>query len=145
MSELPSDAPRLRAILAHLDQQIADTDTIGTYLRLQRDAVQAALSRTGHTTTPRSALPTPQRRPRQLPQGQPQGGTASPPVGLVTEEQRKDGGPSGGMIHTAACMPHMQLRPITPETARQVLAKDSAFFTPCPLCRPDTDLGIDVA
>ncbi|MGW2688877.1 DUF6233 domain-containing protein [Streptomyces sp. NPDC001414] len=147
MNELPPDTPRLRVILAHLDQQIADTDTIGTYLRLQRDAVRAALSRTGRTAPPQSALPAPQRRPRQLQQGQPQGegGTASPPVGLVIEEERKDGRTSGGMIHTAACMPHMQLRPITPETARQVLADDGAFFTPCPLCRPDTELGIDVA
>ncbi|MER6465786.1 DUF6233 domain-containing protein [Streptomyces sp. NPDC001228] len=144
MSELPPDAPRLRAILAHLDQQIADTDTIGTYLRLQRDAVRTALSRTGRTTTPRSALPAPQRRPRQLQQGQPQDGMATPPAGLVIEEQRKDDRTSGGMIHTATCMPHMQLRPITPETARQVLTTD-VFFTACPLCRPDTELGIDVA
>ncbi|MFJ3762874.1 DUF6233 domain-containing protein [Streptomyces sp. NPDC090080] len=49
------------------------------------------------------------------------------------------------MVHTASCMPHMQLRPITPEVARQVLATDAKFFTPCPLCRSDTALGIDVA
>ncbi|MFD8741288.1 hypothetical protein ACFV06_41210, partial [Streptomyces sp. NPDC059618] len=48
MSELPPDPQRLRAILAHLDQQIAHTETIGTYLRLQRDAVQAALDRAEH-------------------------------------------------------------------------------------------------
>ncbi|MEU8718326.1 DUF6233 domain-containing protein [Streptomyces sp. NPDC048663] len=145
MTELPPDSPRLRAILAHLEKQITDTDTTGTYLRLQRDAVQAALSRTGHTATPRTTLPAPQQRPRQLQQSQHQGGTASPPADLVIEEDRKDGRPSGGMIHTAICMPHMQLRPIAPETARQVLATDGAFFTPCPLCRPDTELGIDVA
>ncbi|MFJ8158760.1 DUF6233 domain-containing protein [Streptomyces sp. NPDC094468] len=46
------------------------------------------------------------------------------------------------MIHTTYYMPHMQLRPITPAVARQVLAADGAFFTPCPLCRPDTELGI---
>ncbi|MFJ8159028.1 hypothetical protein [Streptomyces sp. NPDC094468] len=41
------------------------------------------------------------------------------------------------MIHTAACTPRMQLRPITPETARQVLATDGAFFTACPPCVGD--------
>ncbi|MEU1455459.1 hypothetical protein [Streptomyces avermitilis] len=32
------------AILAHLDRQLAENDTIGIYLRLQRDAVQKALT-----------------------------------------------------------------------------------------------------
>ncbi|MEU8718227.1 DUF6233 domain-containing protein [Streptomyces sp. NPDC048663] len=137
----------MRAILAHLDQQIADTDTVATYLRLQRDAVQAALSRTSRTAAPpHPALAAPRQSPRQLQRSRPSaGGAPVPPAGLVIEEQRKDGAPSGGMIHTASCMPHMRLRPITPDVARQVLAKDGAFFTPCPLCRPDTQLGIDVA
>ncbi|MFF4897590.1 hypothetical protein [Streptomyces sp. NPDC001068] len=30
-------------ILAHLDKQVADYETVGIYLRLQRDAVQAAI------------------------------------------------------------------------------------------------------
>src|ERR1041384_1991749 len=42
MSALPPDAPRLRAILHHLDQQIADSETVARYLRLQRDAVAEA-------------------------------------------------------------------------------------------------------
>ncbi|MFJ5638675.1 DUF6233 domain-containing protein [Streptomyces sp. NPDC093223] len=145
MSELPPDPPRLREILAHLDQQLASTETLTTYLRLQRNAVQTALTRAERTPGPRPVLAAPRQQPRQLQQGRPTGSAQAPPVGLVIEEQRKDGHPSGGMIHTASCMPHMQLRPITPDVARQVLAKDGAFFTPCPLCRPDTELGIDVA
>ncbi|MER7226466.1 hypothetical protein [Streptomyces rubradiris] len=43
MTELPPDPPRLRAILAHLDRQVAENDTIGRYLRLQRDAVRRHL------------------------------------------------------------------------------------------------------
>ncbi|WP_331757035.1 hypothetical protein OH782_41375 (plasmid) [Streptomyces sp. NBC_01544] len=46
MSELPPDPPRLRAILAHLNQQLTENETVVIYLRLQRDAVQAALTRT---------------------------------------------------------------------------------------------------
>jgi hypothetical protein len=37
MSALPPDAPRLHAIMAFLDKQIADNETVGTYLRLQRN------------------------------------------------------------------------------------------------------------
>ncbi|MFF0290048.1 hypothetical protein [Streptomyces sp. NPDC005262] len=46
MSELPPDPPRLRAILAHLNQQLTGNETVVIYLRLQRDAVQAVLTRT---------------------------------------------------------------------------------------------------
>ncbi|MEV7325931.1 DUF6233 domain-containing protein [Streptomyces sp. NPDC093970] len=63
----------------------------------------------------------------------------------MIEEQREDGRPTGGTIHTAFCMSHVRLRPITPETARQVLTDDASFFTPYPPCRPDAELGIDVA
>lgn len=45
MAELPPDARRLRAILAYLDEQIAGHETVGIYLRLQREAVRAALTR----------------------------------------------------------------------------------------------------
>ena len=45
MSELPPDPPRLRVILAHLNQQLTANETVGIYLRLQRDAVQNALAR----------------------------------------------------------------------------------------------------
>ncbi len=47
MSELPPDSPRLRAILAHLDKQLAENETAGIYLRLQRRAVLAVLERGG--------------------------------------------------------------------------------------------------
>ncbi|MFG2272072.1 DUF6233 domain-containing protein [Streptomyces chartreusis] len=45
MAELPPDARRLRAILAYLDEQIAGHETVGIYLRLQREAVRAELTR----------------------------------------------------------------------------------------------------
>ncbi|MER6443535.1 hypothetical protein ABT275_45895, partial [Streptomyces sp. NPDC001185] len=51
MSDMPPDSARLRAILAHLDRQLADTDTIRTYLRLQREEVQRANRPAGHNRT----------------------------------------------------------------------------------------------
>ncbi|MFI5814959.1 hypothetical protein ACIA7S_28870 [Streptomyces sp. NPDC051643] len=63
MSDLPPDPARLRAILAHLDRQLADTDTIRTYLRLQREQVQRALHAAGRP--PRQSRP--QVRPALAP------------------------------------------------------------------------------
>ncbi|MDF3142984.1 MULTISPECIES: hypothetical protein [unclassified Streptomyces] len=44
MNESPPDPARPRVILAHLDKQLADIETVGVYLCLQRDAVQRALA-----------------------------------------------------------------------------------------------------
>ncbi|MFF4307912.1 hypothetical protein [Streptomyces sp. NPDC001601] len=63
MNELPPDSPRLRAILAHLDKQIADTETVATYLRLQRHAVLAAISRAELRAVPRPVISAPKRPP----------------------------------------------------------------------------------
>jgi hypothetical protein len=62
MSDLPPDPARLRAILAHLDRPLADTDTLRTYLRLQREQVQQAL----HAARP-ARSPRPQTRPARPP------------------------------------------------------------------------------
>jgi hypothetical protein len=51
MSELPPNPPlppdpgRLRIILAFLNEQFAENETLTTYLRIQRDAVHEALAR----------------------------------------------------------------------------------------------------
>lgn len=63
MNELPPDPPRLRAILAHLDKQIADTETVATYLRLQRHAVLTAISRAELKAIPRPVISAPKRPP----------------------------------------------------------------------------------
>ncbi|SEE30908.1 hypothetical protein SAMN04490357_7619 [Streptomyces misionensis] len=51
MPGLPPDPPCLRAILAHLKRQVAETETIGIYLRLQRDEVRKALARASSAPT----------------------------------------------------------------------------------------------
>ncbi|MER5917860.1 hypothetical protein ABT124_48175 [Streptomyces sp. NPDC001982] len=61
MSELPPDPPRLRAIPAHLDQQLADNQTVGTYLRLQLDFVRQALAVAERKAPTRQQLPYSQR------------------------------------------------------------------------------------
>ncbi|ELP64161.1 DUF6233 domain-containing protein [Streptomyces turgidiscabies] len=127
MNELPPDPPRLRAILAHLDQQLAQSETIATYLRLQRDAVHRALTKTEHAASP-------QQR-RQPP--------AKPKSEYVSEREIHKGHPLGCTIHVGGC--GMVARPVTgltAEEARRALTRDAQFFHPCELCRPDTALGI---
>ncbi|MDQ0904364.1 hypothetical protein QFZ22_000349 [Streptomyces canus] len=137
MSELPPDAPRLRAILTHLDKQIADNDTVGIYLRLQRQAVQDALAR---NETP------PPRRPGRLAKG------AAPlrSMGIahaqsrprfVVQQKRTPRGPEPAIIHVDDCSmlegtPH----PISEHDARVSLTDPN--LEPCAFCRPDTELGI---
>ncbi|MYQ48745.1 hypothetical protein GTW40_27555 [Streptomyces sp. SID4985] len=45
MAELPEDVPRRRMILAHVERQIAENETINTYLSLQLAEVRQALAR----------------------------------------------------------------------------------------------------
>lgn len=138
MPLLPPDPPRLRAILAHLDRQIADTETITVYLRLQRDAVRDALAR---------AERRPQQRPRRRPKGAgPLPGFTPPSVkrGYVIQQKRTPAGPEPALVHMTDCTmikgtPHT----IRADEARAALTDPN--ITPCAFCRPDTELGIDLA
>jgi hypothetical protein len=68
VNELPPDAPRLRAILQYLDQQAADNEVVGIYLRLQRDAVRTALAKAEAQQPRQQTQPRPPRPPlTQLP------------------------------------------------------------------------------
>ncbi|MGY1502922.1 DUF6233 domain-containing protein [Streptomyces sp. QTS52] len=127
MNDLPPDPPRLLAILAHLDQQLAQSETIATYLRLQRDAVHRAL-------TAAEPAPTPQQRPQSPPR---------PKSAYISEQEIDKGHPLGCTIHVGGCA--MVTRPVTGLSAgeaRRALTKDVQFFHPCEFCRPDTALGI---
>lgn len=130
---------RLRAILEHLDKQLADNETVGIYLRLQRDAVQAALARAEAS----AARP---RRSGHLPKG------AAPLRSLgvahahvrprfVVQQKRTPAGPEPAIIHVSDCSmiegtPH----PIGEHDARVSLT--DPVMEACQFCRPDTELGI---
>ncbi|MFF7067320.1 DUF6233 domain-containing protein [Streptomyces pseudovenezuelae] len=141
MNDLPPDAPRLRAILAHLDKQVADHETVGIYLRLQRDAVRAALARAEEP-------PPHQRRPGRLPKGaaplHSMGITPAPTrPRFVVQQKRTPHGPEPSIIHLGDCSmiegtPH----PISEHDARVNLTEPT--IEACGFCRPDTELGMDV-
>ena len=136
VNELPPDPIRLREIQAYLDRQLAENETVGIYLRLQRDAVKAALKQ---TEAP------PPRRPRL-----PKGGANLGPVTQITvrpqfvvQQRRTPKGPEPAIIHLGDCTmiegaPHR----ITEHDARVALTDPT--IEACAFCRPDTELGIDV-
>lgn len=166
MAELPPDARRLRAILAYLDEQIAGHETVGIYLRLQREAVRAALTRVENRQVPeppkpsepsepsessrpsRSARPSRSPRPRQRPRQAPAALSPFAPsremrqsTGFVVQQKRTPNGPEPAVIHTGDCTmiegtPHR----IGDHDARAALTDPN--IEPCAFCRPDSELGI---
>ncbi|RPE38992.1 hypothetical protein EDD90_1942 [Streptomyces sp. Ag109_O5-1] len=142
MNDLPPDTRRLKVILAYLEKQIADEETLLTYLRLQVHNVQAALAR-AETPDP----PAPQRR-----RGRPVKGGSNLPamtqagtsVGFVVQRKRTPNGPEPAMVHLDDCTLIEGMRySISAHDARASLTDPNVV--PCAFCRPDTELGIDVA
>ncbi|MGW3101335.1 DUF6233 domain-containing protein [Streptomyces sp. NPDC001100] len=141
MNELPPDLPRLRAILAYLDQQLAQQETIGTYLRLQRRDVERAIARADRAAIPRPPLVVP-KRPRSVTRAETGG---HPSTGYVLERRDRHDATKGAVIHVADCdRTPRDVRPVEPGLARKVLTKDRPHFDACEFCRPDTELGIDL-
>ncbi|MET9175820.1 DUF6233 domain-containing protein [Streptomyces misionensis] len=136
MSDLPPDPPRLRAILEHLERQVAEAETIGIYLRLQRDEVRRALARA--TSAPTRAR-TPQRHepPRR-----------TPPAEYLMEPKSGPDDPLPVVVHVGACTIRQGRRTpsaISARQARMVLTDTVIGAEPCPICRPENKLGIDLA
>ncbi|WP_328439344.1 DUF6233 domain-containing protein [Streptomyces sp. NBC_00444] len=139
MDELPPDVPRLRAIQAHLEQQLAANETVGTYLRLQLDAVRKAIARV-------DGQPSPQRTQPQRPKG-------NRPAPLTTFTGSRSGNGSTGFVverqvgaeparvHTDDCPHPGKTHPISTHDARAALIDPNV--TACVFCRPDAELGLD--
>jgi hypothetical protein len=146
MSELPPDRGRLQAILRHLEGQIADNDTIGLYLRLQRDAVRRALaaaeggSGNGNVGAPGGqfssgpAVASPGRRVLESPPSRPR------QTGFVIDRQRTPHGAEPSSVHLNDCnMTSSLARGVSAEQARMAIA---GGLEACVICRPDSELGI---
>lgn len=141
MSQLPPDPSRLRVILSHLERQMAEHETLAVYLRLQRDAVLAALARSERRPPRRTAHRA--KGAGSLPQFTP-APAAGRAEGFVVQQKRTPDGPEPALIHLADCtMIEATSHRIRPDEARTALAAPD--IEPCRYCRPDTALGIDVA
>ncbi|MGW3852979.1 DUF6233 domain-containing protein [Streptomyces fagopyri] len=148
MSELPPDPARLRAILAHLDKQLADTDTIRTYLRLQREQVQRALqAASGQPTRPSRPPPPRQARPALAPAPFPSLTARQPnsPTGAgddyMLEIKRDPTDPQPAVLHVGSCT--RATRNTSPITADQfrVALRDTEYIETCRYCQPDDATG----
>ncbi|MFE2386092.1 DUF6233 domain-containing protein [Streptomyces misionensis] len=138
MPDLPPDPPRLRAILEHLERQVAETETIGIYLRLQRDEVRKALARaTSAPTRARARAPQRPEPPRR-----------TPPAEYLMESKSGPDDPLPVVVHVGACTIRQGRRTpsaISAQQARMVLTDTVIGAEPCPICRPENTLGIDLA
>ena len=141
MAALPPDPRRLRAILAYLEARIAENETVGIYLRLQSEAVRAALARTEERPRSPQSRPTPpQRRQSAPPPFTPSRG-AGHPRAFVVQQKRTPNGPEPAVIHTDDCtMIEGTTHPIRAHEARVALTDPT--IEPCAFCRPDSELGI---
>ncbi|MFJ3812305.1 DUF6233 domain-containing protein [Streptomyces sp. NPDC090073] len=135
MTELPPDVPRLREILAHLDGALAETEAVGIYLRLQRQAVQRALAAADRPARgPGPAHAAAAARPAV---------EAPRPAGYMVEQRLQAGHPLGAAIHVAGCrQTERETRPVSADDARAALSKDGAFFRACDFCQPRAALGL---
>ncbi|TGZ12347.1 hypothetical protein DV517_74420 [Streptomyces sp. S816] len=137
MSDLPPDPPRLRAILGHLERQIAETETIGLYLRLQHDEVCKALARATSSVPSRE-----HSAGRTGPQRQP------PAAEYLMESKLGQSDPLPVVVHVGGCTIRQGRRTpsaISAAQARMVLTDPVIGAEPCPICRPESKLGVDLA
>ncbi|MYQ45539.1 hypothetical protein GTW40_10775 [Streptomyces sp. SID4985] len=139
MSDLPPDPPRPRAILAHLDRQITDNDTVGTYLRIRRNAVHNALAQADPPTRQR-----PVRRAKGSRGPGPAAAHSSAATGYVVQHKRTPNGHEPAIIHLATCVVISGAsEPVRANEARAALTEPT--IEPCTACRPDTPLGMEEA
>ncbi|MFI9391921.1 DUF6233 domain-containing protein [Streptomyces bauhiniae] len=136
---LPPDGPRLRAILAHLERQAAETEIIAQYLRFQAQAVREALARTERRPT---------RQHGRLAKGAKAVLGFSPTprkTGFVMERKQTATSHEPVLIHLTDCekADAESATAIRPDEARSALVDPS--FAACTRCRPENELGIDVA
>lgn len=141
MNELPPDPPRLRAILGFLEKQLAEEETVVTYLRLQVASVRHALT-VAESRKPAEHGPPPRRPASARPALGPaptRGERGS--TGFVIEQRRTPTGPQEAAVHLDDCtMTSNMTHPVSAHEAR--LALTDAQLEACAFCRPDTELGI---
>lgn len=137
MSDLPPDPARLRAILAHLDRQLADAETIRTYLRLQREEVQRALQAAGRPSRPSRPQPRPTLAPPTFPAGRSPNSPTGAGDGYMLESKRHPKGPRPAVLHVDSCT--RARRTTSPISAAQfrVSVLDTEYIETCSFCQPE--------
>ncbi|MFD8298778.1 DUF6233 domain-containing protein [Streptomyces bauhiniae] len=142
MAELPDDLPRLRVIRDYLDRQIAEIDTVATYLGLLRAEVRQALARAEGPPSRQRSM----RRAKGASGLLPSAGRSRPARAGTYEVQmmRAPDDPGDVVVHVAGCEQITGTpRRMRADETRALLVEPG--IKPCPTCRPESELGIDVA
>lgn len=145
MSDLPPDAARLRVLLRWLEDRIAENDTVGLYLALQRDAVQKALDAVDDTEDVEGRLPEVGSAGRRtaaaaIPPAAPDPRRPGKPFKL--ERQRTADGPVPTAVHRADCHMAGELTHAVNAVEARLAITDSGIPA-CEFCRPQLELGLD--
>jgi hypothetical protein len=147
MSELPPDPARLRAILAHLDRQLADTDTLRTYLQLQRREVQRALDAAGRAPDrgPRQASRPAPELPPAAPATRPLSGPTGDGSGFMLEMKRHPQHPNPAVLHVDNCTMASQKTTALSDGELRAALREAEDVAPCPFCRPESKIDDAIA
>ncbi|MEU1402576.1 DUF6233 domain-containing protein [Streptomyces sp. NPDC005728] len=142
MSLLPPDPRRLRAILAYLDERIAENETVAIYLRLQREAIRKAFAAAERQAAPSPHRPSRPQRPAPPPAGEPDS-SGPPPTAYVVEPKNHPKHHLPALYHLADCtMPRRKTSFVTPDQIRIALRDPLGYLTPCEFCAPDKTLDL---
>ncbi|MEU1596183.1 DUF6233 domain-containing protein [Streptomyces sp. NPDC005708] len=140
MSELPPDAERLRVLLAWLEAQVTDNETVGIFLRLQRDTVAQALEQAeGEQQPTERPAPAPSARPPRPTSLRTFTGDHRPAFKVV--ERGGENEPARLTLHIGAC--DVDDGPAHQVDAHDALAALREGLDACSVCRPDIDLSFD--
>ncbi|MFF2383788.1 DUF6233 domain-containing protein [Streptomyces sp. NPDC058108] len=147
MSELPPDPPRLRAILAHLDRQLAETDTVRMYLQLQRQQVQRALDTAGRTPArgPRQQSGRAPELPPAAPAMRPLSGPTGDGSGFMLEMKKHPTHPNPAILHVDSCTMASQKTFALGAGELQAALREGEDVAPCEFCRPQNKIDEAIA
>lgn len=147
MPELPPDPERLRVLLAWLTDRREENETVGIWLRLQRDAVKRALDEAEGGTREQQPAPEPEPQPapeRPAPGIRPlhtftQRASGSSGSGFLLE-YRAQGVGDRVIVHTDDCSSSGDSRPIDAHDARAAIG---AGAEACSFCQPRMALDME--
>lgn len=148
MSDLPPDAKRLEELLRWLDERIAENQTVGLYLALQRDAVQKALDAVDDTEDAEDGEG---RLPAVGSSGRGTAAAAIPPTApdprrpgkpFRLERMKTEHGPLPTRVHTTDCSMAGDLAHAVNAVEARLAITDSGLPA-CEFCRPQLELGLD--
>ncbi|MGW7244084.1 DUF6233 domain-containing protein [Streptomyces sp. NPDC054804] len=141
VNELPSDPPRLR-------DPDAPRPAARRYRHRRHLSASPARRRPGGSL-PRRAHGDPAPRDHTVQAAKPRPrrpSRACQPLPTRYIVERPENARQAAPLHTSSCTKGFtSSKPIDADLARQALVNDPRGFTACGICRPDTELGIDVA